>query len=58
MDALAGEAKRVELDRGSNEFLKQMDPSIGVKEGYIDEIIDPPQTRAKLVEAFKDAGVF
>ena len=58
VDALAGEAKRVELDRGSNEFLKQMDPSIGVKEGYIDEIIDPPQTRAKLVEAFKDAGVF
>ena len=58
VDSHAGEAKRVELDRGSNEFLKQMDPSIGVKEGYIHEIIDPPQTRAKLVEAFKDAGVF
>ncbi len=58
VDALAADARRVELDRGSNEFLKQMDPSIGVKEGYIDEIIDPSQTRAKLVEAFKGAGVF
>jgi acetyl-CoA carboxylase carboxyltransferase component len=58
VDALAGEARQTELDRSSNEFVKQMDPSIGVKEGYIDEIIDPSQTRAKLVEAFKGAGVF
>ena len=58
LDALAGEAKRIELDRSSNDFVKQMDPSIGVKEGYIDEIIDPSQTRAKIVEAFKGAGVF
>ena len=58
VDALAGEARRVELDRSSNEFVKQMDPSIGVKEGYIDEIIDPSQTRAKLVEAFKGARAF
>ena len=57
LDALSGEARRTELDRSSNEFLKQMDPSIGVKEGYIDEIIDPSQTRAKLIEAFKGAGV-
>jgi acetyl-CoA carboxylase carboxyltransferase component len=56
--ALAGEARKTELDRSSNEFVKQMDPSIGVKEGYIDEIIDASQTRAKLVEAFKGAGVF
>ena len=58
VDALAGEAKQTELDRGSTDYLKQMDPSKGVKEGYIDEIIDPSQTRAKLVEAFKGAGVF
>ena len=58
VDALAGEAKQTELDRGSSDYLKQMDPLKGVKEGYIDEIIDPSQTRAKLVEAFKGAGVF
>ncbi|HUH82611.1 MAG TPA: carboxyl transferase domain-containing protein [Nitrososphaerales archaeon] len=58
VDALAGEAKQTELDRGSTDYLKQMDPSKGVREGYIDEIIDPSQTRAKLVEAFKGAGVF
>ena len=56
LDALAGEARQTELDRSSNEFLKQMDPSIGVKEGYIDEIIEPSQTRAKLIEAFRGAG--
>lgn len=58
VDALTGEARLMELDRGSSEFLKQMNPSIGVKEGYIDEIIDPSETRAKLIEAFKGAGVF
>jgi acetyl-CoA carboxylase carboxyltransferase component len=58
VDALAGDARQTELDRGSSEFLKQMDPSIGVKEGYIDEIIEPSQTRAKIVEAFRGAGVF
>ena len=57
LEALAGEARRAELDRSSSEYLKQMDPSIGVKEGYIDEIIDPSETRAKLVEAFRGAGV-
>ena len=57
LEALAGEARRAELDRRSSEYLKQMDPSIGVKEGYIDEIIDPSETRAKLVEAFRGAGV-
>lgn len=58
LDSLKDEEKKVELDRASAEFLRQMDPSIGVNKGYIDEIIDPSQTRAKLVGAFRDAGVF
>ncbi len=48
--------RRAELDRSSKEFLKLMDPSRGVKEGYVDEVIEPSQTRAKLVEAFRAAG--
>ena len=58
VSALEGDARLTELNRGSSEYLKQMDPSIGVKEGYIDELIAPSQTRAKLIEAFRGAGVF
>jgi len=57
LEAMKEEARKAELDRASTEFLKQMDPSIGVREGYVDEVIAPDQTRAKLVEAFKGAGV-
>ncbi|MDA4124495.1 MAG: hypothetical protein OK438_03485 [Thaumarchaeota archaeon] len=53
LEALEGEQRTKELERVSLEFLKQMDPSIGVRLGYIDEIIDPADTRAKLVAAFR-----
>lgn len=55
VEALKEEARKEELERGSSEYLKQMDPGIGVSQGYIDEIISPAQTRSKLVEAFRDA---
>lgn len=55
-DPLNDVDRRVELDRASAAFLKQMDPAIGVSEGYVDEVIDPKQTRAKLIGAFRDAG--
>ena len=48
--------RRTELDRASTAFMKQMDPAIGVSQGYVDEVIDPAQTRAKLIQAFRDAG--
>lgn len=51
LDNLKDEARKMELDRGSTDFLKQMDPAIGVTQGYVDEVIDPSQTRAKLIEA-------
>lgn len=57
LDALKEEERKAELEKASAAFTKQMDPSIGVKEGYIDEVIDPAQTRAKLIEAFRGAGV-
>jgi acetyl-CoA carboxylase carboxyltransferase component len=57
LDAMKEEERRTELERASAAFMKQMDPSIGVREGYVDEIIEPAQTRAKLVEAFREAGV-
>lgn len=53
--ALKDEDRQSELDRGSSEYLKQMDPEVGVSQGYIDEVIDPAQTREKLVGAFKAA---
>ena len=56
-EALKGEARREELDRGAREYLKQMDPAIGVSQGDIDEVIDPSQTRTKLIEAFRDSGL-
>ena len=58
LESLAGDARKSELDRSSAEFLKQMDPAIGVSHGYIDEVIDPADTRKKLIEAFKEAGAF
>ncbi len=58
LDALEGDERKREYDRISAEFLKQMDPAIGVRLGYIDGIIDPTETRAKLVSAFRAAGAF
>jgi propionyl-CoA carboxylase beta chain len=58
VESLGDDAKKSELDRGSTEFLKQMDPALGLSRGYIDEVIEPSQTRAKLIEAFKAAGAF
>ncbi len=58
LGALKGDERTREYDRISAEFLKQMDPEIGVRLGYIDEIIDPAMTRAKLVSAFRAAGAF
>jgi acetyl-CoA carboxylase carboxyltransferase component len=57
LDAMKEEERRVELEKASAAFMKQMDPSIGVSEGYVDEVIEPAQTRAKLIEAFRGAGV-
>jgi len=56
LDAMKDGERRAELEKASTAFVKQMDPSIGVREGYVDEIIEPAQTRAKLIEAFRDAG--
>jgi len=58
LDALKEDERKAELDRSSAQFLKQMDPSLGVTQGYIDEVIDPGQTRDKLITAFRDAGAF
>ena len=49
--------RKAELGRASEAFVRQMDPSIGVSQGYIDEVIEPSQTRAKLIEAFRTTGV-
>jgi len=57
LDAMKDEERKAELEKESAAFVKQMNPSIGLSEGYVDEIIEPPQTRAKLIEAFRDAGV-
>jgi len=58
LDALKEGERKAELEKSSAQFLKQMDPAIGVQQGYIDEVIEPGQTRAKLLAAFKEAGVF
>ena len=55
VEALKEEARQKELDRGSSEYLKQMDPEIGVGQGYVDEVIAPAQTRDKLLEALRAA---
>ena len=58
LGSLNEEERRAELDRSSAQFLKQMEPSLGVSQGYIDEVIEPAQTREKLLVAFQEAGVF
>jgi acetyl-CoA carboxylase carboxyltransferase component len=58
LDALKEDERKAELERSSAQFMKQMDPSLGVVQGYIDEVIEPGQTREKLVGAFRDSGVF
>jgi propionyl-CoA carboxylase beta chain/acetyl-CoA/propionyl-CoA carboxylase carboxyl transferase subunit len=52
LQAMREEERKVEVERVTAEFLKQMDPHIGVERGYIDEVIEPSQTRAKLMAAF------
>lgn len=56
LDSLEEDERKAELDRASAAFMRQMDPSIGVEQGYIDEVIEPAQTREKLIEAFRDTG--
>jgi len=56
LDSLKEEDRKAELEKASAAFMKQMDPSIGVSQGYVDEVIQPAQTRAKLIEAFSAAG--
>ncbi len=57
LDAMKEDERKVEQDKASAAFIKQMDPTIGVSQGYVDEVIDPSQTREKLIEAFRGAGV-
>jgi propionyl-CoA carboxylase beta chain/acetyl-CoA/propionyl-CoA carboxylase carboxyl transferase subunit len=52
LEAMKEEERKAEVERVTAEFLKQMDPRAGVERGYIDEVIDPSQTRAKLMAAF------
>lgn len=52
LEAMKEEERKAEVERVTAEFLKQMDPRIGVERGYIDEVIDPSQARAKLMAAF------
>lgn len=51
LDPLGEAERKKETERISSEFLKQMDPMIGVKLGYIDEVISPQETREKLLDA-------
>jgi acetyl-CoA carboxylase carboxyltransferase component len=53
LDSLREDERQAELDRASAAFMKQMDPSLGVEQGYVDEVIRPDQTRNKLKEAFE-----
>ena len=53
LDSLKEDERKAELDRASAAFMKQMDPSLGVEQGYVDEVIRPDQTRNKLKEAFE-----
>jgi propionyl-CoA carboxylase beta chain/acetyl-CoA/propionyl-CoA carboxylase carboxyl transferase subunit len=52
LEAMKEEERKAEVERVTAEFLKQMDPHIGVERGYIDEVIEPSQTRTKLMAAF------
>ena len=58
LDSMREEERKAELDRASTAFMKQMDPAIGVQQGYVDEVVQASQTRKKLIEAFTGAGVF
>jgi acetyl-CoA carboxylase carboxyltransferase component len=55
LEALDGERRKAELDKIVADFNKQMDPAIGVSTGYIDEVIQPAEARAKLIAAFEAA---
>ena len=52
LDSMVESEREGELERASAAFMNQMDPSIGVQRGYVDEVIEPGQTRKKLIEAF------
>jgi acetyl-CoA carboxylase carboxyltransferase component len=56
LDAMKEDERRAELDRASAAFMKQMDPAIGVEQGYVDEVIEPADTRRKLIETFLGAS--
>jgi len=56
LEAMKDEERKAELDRASAAFMKQMDPAIGVEQGYVDEVIVPADTRKKLIEAFQSTG--
>ena len=58
LDSMKEEERKAELAKATEAFTKQMDPALGVMQGYVDEVIEPAQTRDKLVEAFRDSGVF
>lgn len=57
LEPLKEEDRRVEFDKATTTFNKQMDPSLGVSQGYVDEVIEPKETRAKLIQTFKKVGV-
>lgn len=57
LEQLKEEDRKAELDKATTAFNKQMDPSLGVSQGYIDEVIEPKETRAKLIQTFKEVGV-
>jgi acetyl-CoA carboxylase carboxyltransferase component len=51
LDSLSEMEKKKQIDRIAAEFTKNMDPNLGVEQGYIDEVIDPSETRSKLISA-------
>ncbi len=57
LDALKEDERKAHLEKASTDFVKTMDPAIGVSQGYIDEVIQPSETRAKLIGAFRAAGI-
>lgn len=52
LGAMPAEERAKETERITKEFSSQMDPERGVRMGYIDEVIRPSETRAKLISAF------
>jgi len=51
LDSIDPEERRKQTDRLAAEFSRNMNPLLGVEHGYIDEVIDPSQTRSKLISA-------